>query len=144
MNEKHITRTHETSEQLSARQIDGEVVILSLVRFKKIADYSRHPKLDDGTEITGREAFQKYMEQVLPLLNRSGSMLFSGEGDGFLIGPPNEKWDWAMLFKQHSLSFLMSLEDDPQYRLISGHKEAALEDSRMLPLVEKSEIFPSD
>ena len=143
MNEKYITRTHEAAEKLSSRQIDGEVVILSLVRFKEIADYTRHPELNGETEVTGREAFQRYIDQALPLINRGGDVLFSGEGGELLVGPPNEKWDWVMLFKQHSLSFLMAMEGDPQYKSIAGHKEAALEDSRLLPLVENHTIFPS-
>lgn len=139
MSKKYIAPTQEAGAELFSRQIVGEVVMLNLLKFKDIADYSEHPELHDGLEITGREAYQRYIDQTLPLLKeKGGEIIFSGDSGSFLIGPPDEKWDLVLLIKQQSLANLMSMANDPKYKSILGHRDAALEDSRLLPLVENA------
>ncbi|HKI77093.1 MAG TPA: hypothetical protein VKA26_00975 [Ignavibacteriaceae bacterium] len=111
--------------------------MLNLLRFKDIADYSATPELSPETPISGKDAFQKYIEHTLPFLKESGGeLLFYGDGGKFLIGPQNEKWDFVMLVRQKSLKDFMAFSSNKEYLAGLGHRAAALEDSRLLPIVE--------
>jgi uncharacterized protein (DUF1330 family) len=135
----HINATREAGIALFARNITGEVVMLNLLRFRKVADYSENPDLMPIEPISGKEAYQKYIDHTLPLLEKTGgSILFIGEGGKYLIGPQDEQWDIAMLVRQKSISDFMTFASNQKYLAGIGHRTAALEDSRLLPLVELS------
>ena len=57
-------------------------------------------------------------------------------GGQFLIGPGNERWDAAMLVEQSSPAAFIAFASNPEYLAGIGHRTAALEDSRLLPLEE--------
>ena len=112
--------------------------MLNLLRFRPIADYSATPALAPSTPITGEAAYRLYVSHTLPHLRASGGeVLFYGKGGGFLIGPSEERWDAAMLVRQSSLASFMAFASNPAYLSGIGHRIAALEDSRLLPLVEE-------
>jgi hypothetical protein len=75
------------------------------------------------------------------LLKGGGDLLFSGEGGQFLIGPEHERWDRALLIRQNSVDSFLAFATDPTYLAGLGHRTAALEDSRLLPLIELSRSF---
>ena len=78
------------------------------------------------------------MEHTLPYLKASGGeVLFHGQGGNFLIGPGNERWDAAMLVRQASVASFLQFASNQDYLAGIGHRLAALEDSRLLPLVEE-------
>jgi hypothetical protein len=58
---------------------------------------------------------------------------FYGRGGPFLIGPPQARWDAAMLVEQSSVASFMAFASDAAYLAGMGHRTAALEDSRLLP-----------
>ena len=70
------------------------------------------------------------------LENSGGRLLFYGRGGSFLIGPQNERWDAAMLVEQSSPAAFMAFASNADYLAGIGHRIAALEDSRLLPLEE--------
>jgi hypothetical protein len=73
----------------------------------------------------------------MPHLERSGGrLLFYGRGGNFLVGPATERWDAAMLVEQSSTVAFMAFASNPEYLAGIGHRTAALEDSRLLPLEE--------
>ncbi len=77
------------------------------------------------------------MEHTLPYLERSGGkLIFFGRGGKFLIGPSDERWDAAMLVRQESAAAFLAFASDRDYMSGIGHRIAALEDSRLLPLIE--------
>ena len=59
-----------------------------------------------------------------------------GEGGAFLIGPTNENWDAVLLVRQNSVNSFLAFESNQEYMKGIGHRTAALEDSRLLPMVE--------
>ena len=132
----HLEPTQEAGAALFQRNISGEVVMLNLLRFREVADYSAHPDLAPETPISGREAYQKYMDFTAPFLQESGGEpLFLGDGGHFLIGPIDEKWDVMLLVRQKSVADFMAFASNPDYLAGLGHRTAALADSRLLPLV---------
>ena len=62
-------------------------------------------------------------------------MLFYGRGAEFLIGPSEERWDAVMLVEQSSVAAFLAFASDLDYLSGIGHRTAALEDSRLLPLI---------
>lgn len=136
MTERFLEVTQETGAAFFARKIPGEVVMLNLLRFREVADYSATPDLMPREPISGQEAYQKYIDHTLPLLQESGGdLVFLGEGGKYLIGPQDERWDLVMLVRQKSLAAFMAFASHPQYLAGIGHRTAALEDTRLLPLV---------
>jgi len=133
----YLEPTQESGRALFARGISGSVVMLNLLRFRPIADYSATPELAPSTAITGEEAYRLYVAHTLPHLRESGGeLLFFGRGGEFLIGPSEERWDAVMLVRQTSLASFMAFASNQAYLSGIGHRIAALEDSRLLPIVE--------
>jgi hypothetical protein len=136
---RYIEPTQESGRALFLRQIKGSVVMLNLLRFREIADYSATPHLAPSTPISGSAAFDLYIKHTLPHLKKSGGdLMFLGEGGQFFIGPENERWDLAMLVRQDSVETFFKFVSDEMYMNGIGHRTAAIEDSRLLPLVQKS------
>ena len=137
MTVRFLEVTQAAGAALFRRNIAGEIVMLNLLRFREVADYSANPELMPGKPISGAEAFQKYIDHTLPFLEASGGdLVFLGKGGNFLIGPQEERWDLVMLVRQKSLSDFMAFSSNQEYLAGIGHRSAALEDSRLLPLVE--------
>ena len=117
------------------RGIVGPVVMLNLLRFHAEADYAADPGLA-GERCSGRTAFDRYVAHTLPFLRDSGGeLLLLADGGPWLIGPPGETWDLAMLVRQASLDSFMAWNSDAAYLAGLGHRTAAVADSRLLPLV---------
>jgi uncharacterized protein (DUF1330 family) len=132
---QYLNPTDESGKQLFSKGIEGEVVMLNLLRFKDVADYSQSPDLAPEKSITGKAAYQIYIDQTSPFLAKSvGEVMFLGQCDHFFIGPMAEKWDLMMLIKQKSLNSFLAFASDPQYQKVLGHRAAALIDSRLLPM----------
>jgi len=111
--------------------------MLNLLRFRKVADYSDYLDLAPIDAISGRDAFQRYIDHTVPFLQESGGAIdFLGEGGKYFIGPPDEKWDLVMLIRQKSLGSFMEFASNQEYIAGLGHRSAAIEDSRLLPLTE--------
>ncbi|MFN2181270.1 MAG: DUF1330 domain-containing protein [Candidatus Promineifilaceae bacterium] len=137
MTERHVDVTQEAGAALFRRQIQGAVVMLNLLRFRDVADYSASPALAPAEPISGREAYQNYIDLTLPFLTQTGGeIMFLGDGGRYLIGPQDERWDLVMLIRQNSLQDFLSFSSNENYQIVLGHRTAALEDSRLLPLVE--------
>jgi hypothetical protein len=133
----YLEPTQEAGRAFWRRGIAGPVVMLNLLRFRAVADYAAHPALAPATPISGQAAFDRYIAHTLPYLRESGGeLLFLGEGGGFLIGPAAERWDRVMLVRQSSVQAFMAFAHHAGYLQGLGHRTAALEDSRLLPLTE--------
>ncbi len=119
----------------------GRVTMLNLLKFKDKADYSGLDSLKPANEITGKEAYQLYMDKTLVELKKIGSkVIFYGDSRNFLIGPKDETWDAVLLIEHQSLSKFLTFAQDKNYLKNAGHRTAALEDSRLLPINENMEI----
>lgn len=113
----------------------GPVVMLNLLKFKDVADYSDHAQLKPQHAISGLEAYQLYMEHVSPEIEKAGSkIVFQGSCSHFLIGPESEKWDHMLLVEHVSVDQFLQFAQNENYLQYLGHRTAALEDSRLLPI----------
>lgn len=137
MEKTYIEPTQASGAALFRRHLSGEVIMLNMLRFRDIADYSACPEIAPLLPISGREAFQKYIDHTMPFLKQSGGeVMFLGDGGPFFIGPEDEHWDLVMLIKQSSLESFVAFASHEEYLAGMGHRTAAVQDSRLLPLVE--------
>ncbi|MCX5515641.1 DUF1330 domain-containing protein [Kaistia algarum] len=141
MREPYLSVTESQGRAFVARAIRGPVTMLDLLRFRAIADYSADPTLAPPTPISGAAAFSRYIAHTLPHLRRSGgSIVASYDGRAFLIGPEAERWDRVLLIRQASVDAFLAFARDEAYLAGLGHRTAALEDSRLLPLTESARV----
>jgi uncharacterized protein (DUF1330 family) len=137
MNPTYLTPTQEAGRDFVMRQIQGSVVMLNLLRFRTWADYSQTPELAPDAPISGEAAYQKYVAHTLPFLEASGGeILLMGQGGHFLVGPPNERWDAVLVIRQSSVQSFLAFQNNEAYLQGIGHRTAALEDARLLPIVQ--------
>jgi uncharacterized protein (DUF1330 family) len=121
--------------ELFSRRIPGPITMLNLLRLRDTADYIASPDLAPASPISGRKAYDKYIEHTLPYLRATGGeLLYLGVGGHYLIGPEGSGWDLVMLVRQSSLEDFLSFASDEGYLQGVGHRTAAVWDSRILPL----------
>ena len=135
----YLEPTQDVGRRYFSRRLTGPVVMLNLLRFRAVADYSATPALAPPAAISGAAAYERYIAHTRHFLREAGGeLLFLGAGDHYLIGPPDEQWDVAMLVRHRSQSSFLSFASNEAYLSGLGHRLAASEDSRLLPLVEQS------
>ena len=111
--------------------------MLNLLRLRSVADYAANPAMAPATPISGAEAFDRYIRHTLPFLRDSGGeVMLLATGGRLLIGPEDERWDIAMLIRQSSIASFLSFASNHAYLVGLAHRTAAIENSRLLPLVE--------
>jgi uncharacterized protein (DUF1330 family) len=126
----YLAPTQELGRRFVMRGLTGNVVMLNLIRLRTVADYSGFPDLAPESPVSGRAAYDLYIEHTLPYLQKSGGRLdFLAEGGSWLIGPEDERWDLALLVRQKDMETFFGFEQDPDYMKILGHRTAAVEDS---------------
>jgi hypothetical protein len=134
----YLEVTQEAGIALVRRGITGPVVMLNLLRFRELADYSAAPHLAPAQPVSGAEAYRRYIDHTLPHLGASGGeVIFFGAGGPFLIGPAHERWDACLIVRHRSVGDFIASASNAEYGAGLAHRVAALEDSRLLPLVEQ-------
>jgi len=110
--------------------------MLNLLRFRETADYSEASDLEPEDPISGEEAYAIYSAYTLAHLESvGGAVVFMGEAGSLLIGPQEARWDRVLLVQYPNLAAFVAMTQNPEYREGAGHRTAALEDSRLLPIV---------
>jgi len=128
----------ESARRFFERDIKGPLTMLNLLRFRDVADYSPFPQLAPPEPISGREAYDRYVRHTIPFLNASGGSLeFFGTGGHNFVGPAEERWDLVMLVRQASVNGFLAFASNEDYLAGIGHRTAASEDSRILPIVDR-------
>lgn len=139
----HVEPTQEQVQALQRRAIDGPVQMLNLLRFREVADYSRSPELEPDEPVSGAEAYAEYSRHTMARLEAvDAEVVWMGRGGHPLIGPTDEHWDLALLVRYPSVDAFLSMTSDPGYLASVGHRTAAVQDSRLLPLESTDRVLP--
>ncbi len=139
----YLEPTQDSGRALVERSISGPVTMLNLLRFREVADYSSHPELVPTAPISGRAAYERYVAEAAPHVEAAGTeVTFLGDGGPYLIGPPGDIWDLVMLVRHRSVEEFFAMAQNEAYLAVLGHRAAALEDSRLLPIVERPRTRP--
>lgn len=116
---------------------DEPLVMLNLLRFREVADYSAHPDLAPDAPISGADAYDRYGEAAAPHIAASGAEIpYLGVCHATAIGPAGEEWDRLILVRYPSVQAFLDMVTTPDYIALSGHRTAALADSRLVPTTQ--------
>ena len=130
----HIDPDRAQFEAFKALPRDTPINMLNLVRVRDRAAYP------DGREATGHEAYRAYGRESQPVLERvGGSILWRGAFEATLIGPADERWDYAFIARYPNAGAFLAMVTDPTYREAVKHRQAAVEDSRLIRMGDVSE-----
>lgn len=112
---------------------EGPIQMLNLVRFRDKAAYP------DGREATGAEAYAAYGRESGPIFRGlGGRIIWSGDFRLILIGPGQERWDACFIAEYPSADAFVSMVKNPDYQKAVIHRQAAVEDSRLIRLSPKN------
>lgn len=122
---------------------DEPVHMLNLVRLRAKAAYpDDHPLA--GQEISGLEAYRAYGRETAPLFRRlGGRQIWAGRPQAVVTGPSDERWDLAFIAAYPDAKAFLAMVTDQGYRQSVKHRQAAVEDSRLIRLspIEPGEGF---
>jgi len=114
------------------REMDrpGPIHMLNLVKFRKKAAYP------DGRDVSGADAYKSYARESGPVFRGlGGRQVWIGKPELMLIGPQDsEQWDIAFIAEYPGVQAFVAMLRDPVYREAVKHRQAAVEDSRLLRL----------
>lgn len=131
----YLSPTQEAGRRFVMSGHRGPILMLNLIRLRTVADYSADPHLAPPSPISGREAYDLYVAHTLPFLEAGGGRLdLIADGGEWLVGPEGERWDIAMLVRQKGMTTFLAFEQNAAYLAGIGHRTAAAEDTRLLPL----------
>ncbi len=117
----------ETFKQFREMDRSGPVHMLNLVKLRESAIY------DDGTMVSGSEAYAAYGRETAPILKKVGGRIFwSGAFELMLIGPEDEAWDIAFIAEYPSSQAFVDMVKDPEYQKAVKHRTAAVQTSRLV------------
>ena len=133
MGENYVDPTREEFAELKTLPLDHPVEMLNLVKLKDKATYA------DGREASGAEAYAAYGRESKPIFHKvGGEIVWSGDPQFMVIGPTDETWDIAFIARYPSGQAFLDMVYDPDYQAIVHHRQAAVEDSRLLPMGESA------
>ena len=114
------------------------VVMLNMLRFRELAAYP-----DGRPAISGRAAYAKYSTEASKQVAKAGgSLVWIGDAQGSVIGPPDEQWDQIFLVRYPSIEMFIRMINSAAYQDIVVHRTAALKDSRLIATLEKENPSP--
>ncbi len=141
---RYITPAPENLGAFVQRGVAGAVTMLNLMRFRDVADYSSAATGEKGDQPSGSGAYSRYISETTQLIeDAGGEVILSGEGGNFLIGPTDEKWDAVLVIRFPTVAAFVGFTSTQEYQNAAIHRSAALEDSRILPIEERTveELF---
>lgn len=129
----HVDPTRERFAEFADLPRTGPIQMLNLVRLRGRAAY------EDGREATGLEAYSTYGREAAPVFHRvGGRQVWIGKFEQTLIGPGDERWDLVFVAEYPSADAFIEMVRDPAYREAVKHRQAAVEDSRLIRLSPRS------
>src|SRR6201996_2105072 len=123
----HIDPTKEVFAAFRENDRPGPIHMLNLVRLHAQARYP------DGRKATGAEAYASYGRESGPVFKRlGGCIVWQGRVELMLIRPSQERLGHFFIAEDHSVEAFVEMIRDPVYREAVKHRQAAVEDSRLI------------
>ena len=106
---------------------DGPIWMLNMIKLRGKAAY------EDGREATGAEAYATYGKVSAEFFQAvGGKIVWSGAPELVLIGPEDEHWDICFVAEYPKAAAFGEMVKNPGYQAIVFHRQAAVEDSRLI------------
>lgn len=127
-----IDPTREQFDAFKALPRDEPIQMLNLVRLKQVASY---PEGHPNHGMSGLDAYRAYGRESAALFaSLGGRQVWAGRPQGVVTGPTDEKWDLAFIAEYPNAGAFLAMVTDPGYREHVKHRQAAVEDSRLIRL----------
>lgn len=128
----HIDPTRAQFDAFKALDRDEPCEMLNLVRLRDIAQYPEgHAQA--GSPLSGAEAYRLYGTHSGPILSRvGGTIVWRGDFRTMLTGPEGETWDHVFVARYPSAHAFLAMVTDPDYQRAVIHRQAAVQDSRLI------------
>src|ERR1700737_3111265 len=125
----YVDPTKETFAAFRANDRPGPIHMLNLVRLRQRAAYP------DGRAASGAEAYEAYGRESTPVFKRlGGAIVWRARFELMLIGAEDERWDLCFIAQYPTVAAFVEMIRDPVYREAVRHRQAAVEDSRLIRL----------
>ena len=93
--------------------------MINLLRYREQADYGSRTDIEP---CTGREAYRRYMKQAVAfVIAVGGAVVWQGAPKALLLGPPEERWDLALLVE---VPVQRGISRDGEQSGLPGHHRA--------------------
>jgi len=126
---RYIDPTREKFGEMMKLDDDGPIHMLNMIRLRDKAAYG------DGRAATGAEAYKTYGEESGPIFARvGGKIAYAWSPKLTLIGPDGEHWDMVFIAEYPNATAFGEMVKDPEYQKAVKHRQAAVEDSRLIRL----------
>ena len=111
---------------------DTPIQMLNLIRLNRLAAYAEdHP--NHGKGMSGLDAYRAYGRASAEVFKRvGGRQIWVGRPEGVVTGPADERWDLAFIAEYPNAGAFLAMVTDPEYREHVKHRQAAVEDSRLI------------
>ena len=144
MSEQVFDRTEMSPASLAelSRVPDGHpFALINLLLYK---EWAQCPPGTVTERLTGRQAYARYAELSIPILNKVGGYpVWRGEFSANLIGPADERWDEILVMQYPSKSAFERMIADPEYLRIAFHRSAAIKDARLYGITSPQSVGPA-
>jgi uncharacterized protein (DUF1330 family) len=126
-------------DELSKTVPDGQAfVLINLLRY---SDWAEYPPGTGHERITGKQAYQRYSDLMLPIVTQVGGRpIWRADARPALIAPRDERWDEILLVQYPSRSAFERMIADPALESAAVHRTAAVEDSRLIAATSPQSI----
>lgn len=133
-----IDPTRPQFDAFKALPRDTPIHMLNLIRLKPLADYPEgHP--NHGAGMTGLDAYRAYGRTSAEVFARvGGRQVWAGRPETVLTGPSDERWDLAFIAEYPNAGAFLAMVTDPGYREHVKHRQAGVEDSRLIRMAPVS------
>lgn len=112
---------------------NSPVVMINILRYRSQTDDS---------SLTGKEAYELYSLEVMPLLKAvGGTLLWKGKLISTVIGDDQNQADAMLLVKYPSTDHFFQLINNPEYKKVSHFRSIALEYGGLFSAVEEYSKF---
>ncbi|ELS03946.1 hypothetical protein Xen7305DRAFT_00036700 [Xenococcus sp. PCC 7305] len=108
---------------------DESFVMVNLLKFKENAEYKEGSKYKEEKAISGAEAYQKYLDEVIGFVQKSGKdvqVLSDSKVFGLLLGKVEELWDRVVLVRYGSVKVFQELTQSKPFLDAQEHRLAGL------------------
>lgn len=127
----NVDPTRAQFDAFKAMPRNTPILMLNLIRLRDQAAYP------DGRAATGAQAYAAYGRESEPIFSRvGGTIVWRGNPEQVLIGPGDERWDIAFIARYPHAGAFLEMVTDADYRVAVVHRQAAVDDSRLIRLAE--------
>jgi len=118
---------------IAGTDADGPLVMLNLNRYRERAEYTSDPPGGGSTDVSGREAYERYGDVALSVLTRlGGEIRWHTMAKMTVIGDDSDIYDEVIAVRYPSAQAFLDLALDADIGVALAHRDAGLERAALI------------